>query len=200
MMRLVSWIDHLFETRPKIGFADEQNVVVAVGVNAEVLPVVEIEALDARINVAREHDPAGVDDHDLKGEVRQELAVLGPEREIEMLRVSRVAVAHVEQGLIGRADRANDLLLEGPRQVGSVLEGRLLGARPILGKSVEEAGPNERNRGDAEQRAAIAPKLACKPVEPLEARALFCETSVGHVVSSRETLGRNVRLVVKGLR
>jgi hypothetical protein len=73
---------------PENRLADEEKVLGALGMNAEMLAIVQIHSLEILIKIASQHDPVPADDHDLEREIGQELAVPGPEGNIEILQIS----------------------------------------------------------------------------------------------------------------
>ena len=113
----------------------------------------------AWIDVGRQHDAVLADDHDLEREIAQELAVLRPQRHVEPVRIACIGIADIEQRLVGGPDGAHDLLLEGVCEVGVDLHRRALGAASFLGDAVQHAGPDQTDRGDADQ-CAISKKIS----------------------------------------
>ena len=162
----------------------------------EMLTVVQVDAFGIGVEVARNHDSIGVDHHDLKRKVGKKLAVLRPQRHVEMAGIPGVGVADIEQGLIRGPDRADDLFLEGPGEIGVVLQRGVLGPRSFPGNAVEGSAPDQCDGEDPDQRAANAPGQAQYPVQtglqPVE--HLDClRTDASHVyqdTASRWTAGK----------
>ena len=122
--------------------------------------VVEIDPFRGLIEIARQHDAVFADDRQLERVIGKELAIFRPQRHVEAVRVLDVGIAHIDQGLIGGADRADDLLLEGAGEIGVVLQGGALGARLLFRQAVDDAAPDQGDREEAGQHARIKRKPA----------------------------------------
>ena len=53
-------------------------------------------------------------------------------RYVEMLGIARIGVAHIQQGLVDGADRADDVFLESARQVLGVVNCRAFGLNALI--------------------------------------------------------------------
>ena len=72
-----------------------------------------------------------------------------------MLRIARVGIAHVQQGLVDASDRANNLFFECSRKIGGILQGALLGLLPLIVREIGRADLYQQNRGESEKHAAV---------------------------------------------
>jgi len=129
------------------------------------LAIVQVQPLDALVEVARDQHAVLVDDHDLEGKIGQELAVLRPQRHVEILRVARIGIADVKQGLIGGANGANDLLFKGACEICAGPERGLFGVCAVFRDAVQDAGPDQGDRSNAGERTAEAADMARGVVE-----------------------------------
>jgi len=128
-MRRVIWIDHFLLTRPNTGLLMKKLVGIALGMHLKVLAVAKIETGRRTRNVAHDHSSGSVDNDNLKGNSSQELAVVRPQRHVEVLRIARIGVANIKQGLVDGTNGPDEVFFKAARQIARVVKRRFLGLR-----------------------------------------------------------------------
>jgi hypothetical protein len=108
----------------------------------------------------REYQPCLVDQQDLHRHIGQRLRAARPGGQVEMCRVLLIRVAHVEQRLIDRLDRPDDMLLERAGEVVGIVRGDVHRLLPLRRQRVQRCRPHDGQATDAENHTAIVPDPA----------------------------------------